>query len=96
MSGVRAVSSDRLLVMASSQNPQPGLMRNLGRFFGHIVAGAKSDPGKQEVSRHVERETRDTPEGQVTLRRTVIEEIEFEHKTPRASGRASGAQGESS
>lgn len=24
---------------------KPGLMRNLGQFFGHIVKGVKSDPG---------------------------------------------------
>lgn len=25
--------------------PRPGLMRNLGQFFGHIVKGVTSDPG---------------------------------------------------
>jgi hypothetical protein len=67
-----------LQVMASSPNPQPGLMRNLGRFFGHIVAGAKSDPSRTEVSRQVDQKQVNTPGGQVTLRRTVIEEVEFD------------------
>lgn len=55
-------------------------MRNLGRFFGHIVAGAKTDTDtdRREVSRKVVEEHLDTPDGNVTLRRTVIEEIEFD------------------
>jgi len=73
-------------MMTSSENPQSGLMRNLGRFFGHIVAGAKSDPTKQEISRQVEQETRETPDGPVTLRRTVIEEIEFERRPKQKPG----------
>lgn len=66
-------------------------MRNLGRFFGHIVAGAKSDPGRQELKRTVEEEQVNTPTGQVTLRRTVIEEIEYDQH----SGLA-GAEGDQS
>ena len=53
-----------------------GLMRNIGRFVGHIVSGVQSSPTKsarQEVSRSIEQETR--PDG-VILRRTVIEEVE--------------------
>ncbi len=53
------------------------LMRNLGEFFGHIVKGVKTDPAepkdKQEVRRTVEEEDR----GDMILRRTTIEEVEF-------------------
>jgi len=55
-------------------------MRSLGEFFGHIARGVKADvkPAKpQEVRRTVEEETRDTPQGKVTLRRTTIEEVEI-------------------
>lgn len=62
-------------------------MRNLGRFFGHIVAGAKSDPGRHELKRTVEEEQVETPGGQVTLRRTVIEEIEYDHHPGTAGGK---------
>ncbi len=50
-------------------------MRNLGAFFGHIVKAVKTDArGKKAVVRKtVEEETH----GDVTLRRTTIEEIEF-------------------
>ena len=59
-------------------------MRSLGEFFGHIARGVKSDlKPKQEVRRTIEEETRDTPQGKVTLRRTTIEEIEV-HKPPGA------------
>lgn len=55
------------------------LMRNLGRFIGHVVAGVRSDPASargaapREVHRTVSEESR--PDG-VVLRRTVIEEVE--------------------
>jgi len=53
-----------------------GLMRNLGRFVGHLAAGVRSKPGApatKEVRRSVEEETR---QDGVVLRRTVIEEVE--------------------
>lgn len=61
--------------------PKP-LMRSLGEFFGHIVRAVKTDPAKApppraEVRRETAQETRDTPAGPVTLRRTTIEEIEL-------------------
>ncbi len=61
--------------------PKP-LMRSLGEFFGHIVRAVKTDPAKApapraEVRRETAEETRDTPAGPVTLRRTTIEEIEL-------------------
>lgn len=52
------------------------LMRCLGEFFGNIARGVKTDPAegeRHEVARHVEEKT----EGDVTLRRTTIDEIEI-------------------
>jgi len=54
-------------------------MRNLGAFFGGIWHGVRTDPSKPkrtEVKREVEEETKQTEGGEVTLRRTTIEEIE--------------------
>jgi hypothetical protein len=58
-------------------------MRSLGEFFGHIVQGIKTDvePAKKTVTRQtVEEESRQTPEGTVILRRTIIEEVEVPKK----------------
>ena len=57
-----------------------GLARSVGRFWGHLVGSAKADVSKdsREVRRETEvREGVETPHGKATLRRTVIEEIEF-------------------
>ncbi len=61
-------------------------MRSLGEFFGHILKGVRSQPQKRAhtlVSKQVQEERRD--EGKVTLRRTIIEEIEVNQKPPRGS-----------
>ena len=52
-------------------------MYALGSFFGHVIKGVRTDPSKVEVRREVEVETRETPAGPVTLRRTVIEEVQL-------------------
>lgn len=52
------------------------LMRSLGEFFGHVAKGVKTDPTKKVVRKEVEVEERDTPEGKVVLRRTIVEEVE--------------------
>ncbi len=51
------------------------LMRNLGEFFGHVYRAIKTDPAKRRtvVSKTVEEEER----GELTLRRTTIEEVEI-------------------
>lgn len=52
------------------------IMRCLGEFTGYIAKGIRTKvdaPRTEEVTRSVE-ETRD---GDVTLRRTVIEEVEY-------------------
>jgi len=50
-------------------------MRNLGEFVGHIVKGAKTDPAKRK--RVVRHDTEQEQRGDITLRRTTIEEIEI-------------------
>lgn len=52
------------------------MMRNLGEFFGHILHGVRTDPSKKVVRHEVEEEQR----GDITLRRTTIEEIELKGK----------------
>ena len=65
--------------------PPKSLMRSLGEFFGNIARGVTADvrPAKpQEVRRTVEEETRETPQGKITLRRTTIEEVEIKKPDP--------------
>ena len=52
------------------------LMRSLGEFVGHIVKAVKTDPagGKRAV---VNKKQQEESRGNVTLRRTTIEEIEI-------------------
>jgi len=57
-----------------------GIMRSLGEFVGHIVHAAKTDPSKQTVRKTTEEHTEQTEDGKVVLRRTTIEEIEYENK----------------
>jgi hypothetical protein len=64
-----------------SSGPNKSLLRSLGEFFGHIAHGIKTDPSKPRVVRKtVEHEQRDTPQGPVVLRRTIIEEVELPPK----------------
>jgi hypothetical protein len=56
------------------------LMRNLGEFFGHIIQGAKTDPAKKPVEPHakeIRRQVEEEDRGDMILRRTTIEEVEF-------------------
>ena len=53
------------------------LMRNLGEFVGHIVKGVKTDPANPEKTQEIRREVEEEDRGDVILRRTTIEEIEF-------------------
>ena len=58
-----------------SVEKKKSLMRNLGAFFGHIVKAVKTEPSEKRtvVRKTVEEESH----GDITLRRTTIEEIEF-------------------
>ncbi len=67
--------------MTESSSNKKTLMRCLGEFTGYIAKGlsAKVDtPPTTEISRSVEETTR----GDVTLRRTTIEEIQYHGDTP--------------
>ena len=54
-------------------NDKKPLMRCLGEFIGHIVHAVKKDSTTREVNRTVE----EKKDGNVTLRRTTIDEIEI-------------------
>lgn len=75
------------------------IMRSLGEFVGHIVKGVKTPvdrpPARREVKREVAEETRQTPGGKVTLRRTTIEEVELHPDADQTgSGDAPAARGQ--
>ena len=61
--------------MMATEDKKP-LMRRLGEFVGQIVRAVKSDVTKREVNRTVE----EKKEGNVTLRRTTIDEIEIKQE----------------
>jgi hypothetical protein len=61
--------------------PQPkSIMRSLGEAMGILWHAATKDVSiEKTTAKHDVEETHlDAPDGRVTLRRTVIEEIEFE------------------
>ena len=64
----------------------PSVMRGLGLALGDlwsVVKTGKTKPPKKHVTRQrIEEEQKDTPQGQVTLRRTIIEEIEIRPDQP--------------
>jgi len=69
----------------SSERKKLTLARSLGLFVGNIVRGAAGDsvaPKAHEVRREVSEEEVETPRGTVTLRRTVIEEVELPSEEP--------------
>jgi hypothetical protein len=66
--------------------PSPTVMRGLGLALGDlwsVLKSGKTRPPKRRIARQrTEEEHRETPEGKVTLRRTVIEEIEIRPDQP--------------
>lgn len=61
-----------------AKRPNKSLMRNLGEFFGHIARGVKTDPAKDGRRKvEVNRKTEQRREGNMILRRTTIDEIEY-------------------
>lgn len=63
--------------MTTPNDQEKPLMRSLGEFLGHVWQGVKTDPTKKVVRREEEVETRDTKDGKVILRRTIVEEVEI-------------------
>jgi len=69
--------------------PQPkSIMRSLGEAMGILWQAATKDTDatieKKTVKHEVEETHHDAPDGRITLRRTTIEEIEFEQGDPPA------------
>lgn len=63
-----------------SRKKDKSLMRNLGEFVGHIVKGVKTDPAAQEKqgrTQEIRRDVEEEDRGDMILRRTTIEEVEF-------------------
>jgi hypothetical protein len=57
-------------------------MHNLGAFFGHVARAVRqpvigADAASAEVGRHSTEQTVNGPKGTITLRRTVIDEVEI-------------------
>lgn len=50
-------------------------MRNLGSFFGHIAKAIRTSPANEK--KVVSKTVQETKQGNITLRRTTIEEIEI-------------------
>lgn len=54
------------------------LARSIGEFFGILIKAAKTDvtkPAPTIVREHVEERTVDTPQGPLTLRRRIVDEV---------------------
>jgi hypothetical protein len=68
------------MTVMNAADDKAGLARNLGRFFGHLWKGARADVKGGRETRVLRRETEEevvqTSRGAVTVRRTVIEEVE--------------------
>ena len=58
----------------------------MGEFFGHIARAVKTDPSKKTLRRT---KVEESDRGDVVLRRTTIEEIEFKNASDEATKRAS-------
>jgi hypothetical protein len=57
-------------------NGKKPLMRCLGEFVGHLLHAVKGDSSTREVKRTVD----EKKDGNVTLRRTTIDEIEIKQE----------------
>jgi hypothetical protein len=69
----------------TTPKPRPSIMRTLGLTLGDlwsVVKTGKTKPPAQVTQRtSVDEEVRNTEQGRVTLRRTVIEEVSIEPPT---------------
>jgi hypothetical protein len=63
--------------------PRKSLLRSLGEFFGHVRAGIRApvSPGERAVV--VRKEQEERREGNLILRRTVVEEVEIRREDER-------------
>ncbi len=58
-----------------SRSKDKSLLRNLGEFFGHLYKAIRTDPAKKRVI--LKKTEEEEKRGDITLRRTTIEEIEI-------------------
>jgi hypothetical protein len=78
---------------------QKTIARSLGQFVGHILHGVRTPVGGAsetqtvQVSRETQTQGRVTPMGMVTVRRTVIEEVELPAAAPRTDAGHPGSAG---
>jgi hypothetical protein len=61
-------------VSTSEKKP---LARSLGAFVGHIARALRSDPGRSSKSVTVSKTVEEEDRGDVVLRRTTIDEVEY-------------------
>ncbi len=64
--------------MTNTPEEDKGLAHSLGEFFGHVIKGIKTDPSQVAKRVRTEEEPRETPQGTVIVRRTIIEEVRIE------------------
>jgi len=57
--------------------PRKPLMRCLGEFFGNIAQGIRTNPDEASTRQEVSRTVEERVDGDMTLRRTTIDEIEI-------------------
>lgn len=65
-----------------SPGARGSMMRNLGAFFGHIARAVREPVEREELRRDRAERRVPVPGGVVTLRRTVVEEIEVRPGEP--------------
>ena len=80
--------------MGEGRKPDPGLMRNLGAFFGHIAKAIREDvtaeparpaepvPDGDAPRIEVRRDIQEARHGDYRLRRTTIDEVLFDPADP--------------
>ncbi|MFG0331067.1 MAG: hypothetical protein ACF8PN_14345 [Phycisphaerales bacterium] len=63
--------------MTDSNPERKSVMRSLGEFVGHIWWGVRHDPSKKRTI--IDKKVTERREGKVTLRETIVREIEVDH-----------------
>ncbi len=65
----------------TDSSSRKSIARSLGEFFGHIAHGVRGGPSASTSRREVNRTVEERDEGDVILRRTVIDEVELKDPT---------------
>lgn len=71
--------------MSGTPEHDKGLAHSLGEFFGHVIKGINTDPTQVAKRVRTEEEPKQTPQGTVIVRRTIIEEVHLQPKAPEAN-----------